>query len=138
MSGEPVLIIDDNPMNLKLEKLVLEVEAYKVQTARDAKEALSVLKDFQPDLILMDLQLPDVDGVELTRQLKAIPQYKDVPIVIVTSYSQKGDEDRAWAAGCDEYIHKPIDTKALPAIVGSFLRRKGTDGPSAENSRTNS
>ncbi len=136
MSGEPVLIIDDNPMNLKLEKLVLEVEAYKVRIAHSASEALSLLQDFQPELILMDLQLPDVDGVELTRQIKAKPQFKDIPIVIVTSYSQKGDEDRAWAAGCDEYIHKPIDTKALPAIVGSFLRRKGTDGPSAVKSNT--
>lgn len=130
MSREPILIIDDNPMNLKLEKLLLEVENYVVRTAKDASEALEVLQSFKPLLILMDLQLPGIDGAELTRQLKRTPQYRGIPVIIITSYSQKGDEERARAAGCVDYLHKPIDTQALPVVVGKYLR-KSADGPSA-------
>jgi CheY-like chemotaxis protein len=130
MSGELILIIDDNLMNLKLEKLLLEVENYEILTARDAKEALQVLQTFIPKLILMDLQLPGIDGAELTRQLKRVPQYRDIPVIIVTSYSQKGDEERARAAGCVDYFHKPIDTQALPLVIEKHIR-KSADGPSA-------
>ncbi len=123
MSHEPILIIDDNIMNLKLERVLLEIEQYEVRTAKDAPEALRVLETFLPRLILMDLQMPDMDGVELTLKLKADSRYRDIPILMVTSYTQKGDADRALAAGCDAYITKPIDTQALPGLVAGLLNK---------------
>ena len=130
MAKETVLIVDDNPMNLKLERTLLEIEDYKVMTAKSAEDALETLKNFTPKLILMDLQLPGIDGVELTRQLKNDPNYNHIRVLLVTSYGQMGDEKRAWEAGCDGYITKPIDTKTFPAAVANCLQNH-TDGPSA-------
>ena len=131
MSNEPILIVDDNPMNLKLERVILEVEKYQVKTARNAEETIQVLHDFHPRLILMDLGLPGLDGVELTKQLKADLKNKDIIILMATSYTQKGDEARAKAAGCDSLITKPIDTQALPGIIAGYLR----DGKSRSETR---
>ena len=122
MSNEPILIVDDNLMNLKLERVILEVEKYQVKTAQSAEETLRILQNFHPRLILMDLGLPGLDGVELTKRLKADPTNKDIIILMATSYTQKGDEQRAKAAGCDALITKPIDTQALPGIIAGFLR----------------
>lgn len=121
MAGEPVLIIDDNPTNLKVVRVLLSVEGYDVKTATDAEEAVRVLKTFRPRLILMDLQLPGMDGLRLTRRLKADPATKDIRVLAVTAYAMKGDEQKALEAGCDGYVTKPIDTRALPAIVAGFL-----------------
>lgn len=129
MAMEPVLIVDDNPMNLKLERTLLELENYKVLTAKNAEDALETLKSFQPQLIVMDLQMPGMDGVELTRKLKADPKTKMIKVLLLTSYAQMGDEKRAREAGCDGYVHKPIDTKTFPGIVADCLR-KDTNGPS--------
>jgi CheY-like chemotaxis protein len=129
MAMEPVLIVDDNPMNLKLERTLLELENYKVLTAKSAEDALETLKSFQPQLIVMDLQMPGMDGVELTRKLKTDPKTQGIKVLLLTSYAQMGDEKRALEAGCDGYIYKPIDTKAFPAIVADCLR-KDTNGPS--------
>ena len=123
MSNEPILVVDDNPMNQKLERVLLEIEQYQVRTAKDAPEALRVLETFMPRLILMDLQMPDMDGLELTKKLKSDSRYKDIIILMVTSYAQKGDADRALAAGCDGYLTKPIDTQALPDLIAGFLRK---------------
>jgi two-component system, cell cycle response regulator DivK len=124
MPNEPILIVDDNLMNLKLIKRLLEVEQYQALTAKNAEETLALLERFHPRLILMDFQLPGLDGVELTRQLRKDPKNKDVIIVMVTSYDQKGEEKKARAAGCDGYITKPIDTEALSGLVADFLQRK--------------
>lgn len=124
MPNEPILIVDDNLLNLKLIKRLLEVEQYQPLTAQNADETLALLERFHPRLILMDFQLPGLDGVELTRQLRANPKNKDITIVMVTSYDQKGEEEKARAAGCDAYIIKPIDTQALSGLVGDFLRHK--------------
>jgi CheY-like chemotaxis protein len=123
MSNEPILIIDDSPMNLKLERVLLEIEKYQVRTAKDAPEALRVLETYKPGLILMDLQMPGMDGLELAKKLKADARYKDIVIIMATSYALKGDADRALAAGCDGYLTKPIDTQALPVLVAGFLRK---------------
>lgn len=127
MAQEPILIVDDNPMNLKLGKRLLEMEGYQVLTARNAEEALKLLERFHPRLILMDFQLPGVDGVELTKRLRAMSENDETVILMVTSYDQQGDEERAKAAGCDGYLHKPLDTQALPKVVAEFLER-GRDG----------
>src|SRR5579862_5685861 len=98
MSNEPILVIDDNALNLKLAKRLLEIEQYQVLTAKSAEEALRLLSRFQPLLILMDFGLPGVDGVELTSQLRKDPNTKSTVIIIVSSYDQKGDEEKARAA----------------------------------------
>lgn len=120
---EPILIVDDNAVNLKLTKVLLAKEGYDVKTAMDAEEALKVLETFKPRLILMDLQLPGMDGLTLTRQLKAAPETKDIAIVALTAYAMKGDEEKAVAAGCDGYITKPIDTQALPRFIEGLLKK---------------
>ena len=124
MTGDPILIVDDHPQNLKLVRLVLEASGFIVLTAGDAEEAMRVLEKTSPGLILMDLQLPGMDGLELTRQLKTDPLRRDIPVIAVTAYAMKGDEDKAYAAGCDAYVPKPIDTEALPALVAEHLARR--------------
>lgn len=124
MASESILIVDDNPVNLKLVRVLLTGEGYEVRTATDADEALAVLEGFRPRLILMDLQLPGMDGLELTRRLKADPATRDTVVLAVTAYAMKGDEQKALAAGCDGYVAKPIDTRTLPTFVAEHLSRK--------------
>jgi CheY-like chemotaxis protein len=121
MSGERVLIVDDNPTNLKLAQIVLTDESYDVRTAVDAESALEVLETFVPRLVLMDLQLPGMDGLTLTRKLKADPRYRQIIIIALTAYAMKGDADKARAAGCDDYITKPIDIDGLVKSVATWL-----------------
>jgi CheY-like chemotaxis protein len=125
MSGEAVLIVDDNAVNLKLVRLTLTVAGYEVKTAIDAEQAMTVLASFRPRLILMDIQLPGMDGLELTRRLKGNPATSAAIILAVTAYAMKGDEERAIAAGCDGYVTKPIDTRTLAETVAHHLERKG-------------
>jgi CheY-like chemotaxis protein len=121
MPGEEVLVIDDNAVNLRLLSVLLRAEGFVVRTASSADEAGRRLAASTPRLILMDIQLPDVDGLTLTRRLKADPRTSAIPIVAVTSYAMRGDEEKARAAGCDGYISKPIDTRALPGLVRAAL-----------------
>lgn len=121
MSNEPILIVDDNAINLKLLRLTLEAAGYEIQTANDAKQALEVLASFRPRLILMDIQMPGMDGLELTRLLKSNAATRDAIIVAVTAYAMKGDEKRARDAGCDGYITKPVDTRTLARRVAGYL-----------------
>jgi len=123
MPGDPILIVDDNVQNLKLARVVLSGEGYEVRTAGDAEEALKVLDSFTPKLILMDLQLPRMDGLELTRLLKADPRRRSIVIVALTAYAMKGDDNKALAAGCDGYLSKPIDIEVLPRVVAAHLAR---------------
>jgi len=124
MAQETILIVDDNPLNMKLVNVLLAGEGYSVRTAADAEEALAVLDKCHPQMILMDIQLPGVDGLELTRRLKANPSTRDITIVGLTAYAMKGDEERIRSAGCDGYIPKPIDTRALPGLIKRFLNRE--------------
>jgi two-component system, cell cycle response regulator DivK len=123
MAGEAILIVDDNALNLKLARVVLEAAGYKVQTAVNAEDAIALLETSIPRLILMDLQLPGMDGLDLTRRLKADPGRRDILIVALTAYPMKGDEEKALLAGCDAYISKPIDTDALPKLIAALLAR---------------
>jgi CheY-like chemotaxis protein len=129
LSGEPVLIVDDNPANLKLARVILAAEGYEVRVAVDAEEALALLAHFRPRLILMDLQLPRMDGLTLTRRLKADAATRDITILALTAYAMKGDEAKALQAGCDGYITKPIDTRALPAVIARCLAAQGRANP---------
>ena len=121
MSRAKLLMVDDNPGNLKLLSFILGKHGYEMRLALDAEQALSILKEFRPQLILMDIQLPGMDGLELTRRLKADPDYRDIVIVAVTASAMKGDEEVAIAAGCDGYITKPIDTRTIPGVVERYL-----------------
>jgi CheY-like chemotaxis protein len=126
MAHESILIVDDNPVNMKLVRVLLTGEGYEVGIAVDANEALAALKSSQPDLILMDIQLPGIDGLELTRRLKADPTTRHIKIVGLTAYAMKGDEERILAAGCDGYIPKPIDTRTLPNLIAGYLKAETT------------
>lgn len=128
MASERILVVDDNPTNLKLLSFLLESQGYEVRVAETAAQALAVLECFAARLILMDIQLPDIDGLTLTRRLRASGLAAGVAIVAVTAYAMKGDEQRAIAAGCNGYISKPIDTRTLPARVAAFLAAGSTTG----------
>lgn len=121
MSNEDILIVDDNPANLKLARVLLQVEGYTVRTATDAEDALRQLSTFTPKVILMDIQLPGMDGLELARRLKADVATKDILIFALTAYAMKGDEDKARAVGCDGYITKPIDIDSLTKVIAQHL-----------------
>ena len=121
MAGEPILIVDDNQLNLKLTRILLEKNGYMVRTAGDGNEALALLAEFSPKLILMDLQLPGMDGLEVTRRIKSNPSMSAIIVVALTAYAMKGDEEKARAAGCDGYITKPIDTRTLPTQIREYL-----------------
>lgn len=122
MAGEPILIVDDNAQNLKLARVILTSEGYQVRTAVDAEDALTILESFEPRVILMDLQLPRMDGLSLTRLLKSDPRRRDIAIIAVTAYAMKGDDEKAFEAGCDDYMSKPIDAQALLTMIARQLR----------------
>jgi two-component system cell cycle response regulator DivK len=124
MAGEPILIVDDTPVNLKLTRILLVNEGYKVMTAASAEEALELLRSYHPFLVLADIQLPGIDGLELTRRIKQEEKTRDISVVALTAFAMKGDEQRAIDAGCDGYITKPIDTRALGAKIREFLGRR--------------
>ena len=133
MANEPILVVDDNALNLKLARLLLGTEGYQVRTAEHAPAALAVLETFHPRMILMDIQLPGMDGLELTRRLRADPWFDDVIILAVTAFAMKEDEQKAMDAGCDGYVAKPLDTRSLPDLVRAYLdreRQKPTPDPS--------
>lgn len=118
-----ILIVDDNPTNAKLVAYLMVASGYEVTTAIDADAALDRVRERSPDLILMDVQLPGIDGLELTRRLKSDPATRDIVIVAVTAFAMKGDEAKALEAGCDGYITKPIDTRTLPQTIARHLAR---------------
>ena len=123
MSSAAILIVDDNPVNLKLVRVLLMAEGYDVRTAADAEEALEIVGAWHPHLILMDIQLPGMDGLELTQRLKADPATREIVILALTAYAMKGDEEKDLAAGCDGYLAKPIDTRALSSIIAGYVRQ---------------
>ena len=128
MAGERILVVDDNAANLKLVRVVLTGDGYDVRVAGDAEEARRVLQGFRPDLILMDLQLPGMDGLTFTRWLKSDPSTHDIRIVALTAYAMKGDERKARDAGCDGYLTKPVDTRTLGEVVARHLAPDPDEG----------
>ena len=118
-----ILLVDDNATNLKLAADVLSLDGHVIIKAFDAFEALKVIDSLVPDLILVDLAMPGMDGLTLTRKLKSEGPCRDVPIVALTASAMKGDDYKALAAGCDGYITKPIDTRTFGRTVAAFLPR---------------
>jgi two-component system cell cycle response regulator DivK len=128
MSTGRILVVEDNPLNLKLIRDVLVFQGYDVVEARTGEEGVHLAHDLVPDLVLMDLQLPGIDGVEALRLLRQDPVVGDVPVVAVTAFAMKEDRERADANGFDGYLAKPISVRALPAQVEAFLGRSRPDG----------
>jgi CheY-like chemotaxis protein len=133
MPGERILVVDDTPINLKLTRILLSHEGYDVRTANSGAEALRMLESFRPRLVLADLQMPEMDGFEMTRRIKSDPRYRDILVVALTALALKGDEERAIEAGCDGYITKPIDTKALGERIRGYLHTGNDSSPSASD-----
>jgi two-component system cell cycle response regulator DivK len=121
MNEKKILVVEDNAMNLELVSDLLEAGGYRVLQARDGREALTVAANEQPDLILMDLQLPEIDGLEATRRLKQCRSTAHIGIVALTAHAMLGDEEKTREAGCTGYIAKPIDTREFVGVVAGYL-----------------
>ena len=124
MDGKNILLVEDNPVNRRLAVFLLRSQGYEVREATTALEALEMLEKERPDLIVMDIQLPGMDGLEATRKIKAQPATTDIPIIAVTSYAMNGDREKAMAAGCAGYVTKPIDKNVFIREVAAHLGGK--------------
>lgn len=124
MPGEQILIVEDNVKNLKLLRAVLRVKGYATIEAETGEAALALAREHKPALILMDIQLPGIDGREVMRILKAEPGTRRIPVVALTAFAMKGDEESLLAEGFDGYVSKPIDVRELPGLVESHLGRR--------------
>jgi CheY-like chemotaxis protein len=132
MSKKRILIVDDNETNLKLFSQLLLFPNYELQTVTTAALARVAVASFKPDLILLDVQLPDMDGLTLARLLKADETTRSIPIVAVTAYAMKGDEERARASGVDGYLTKPVERHEFRRIVAEYLSKGGSNAPDAD------
>lgn len=116
-----VLIVEDNELNMKLFHDLLEAQGYDILQTRDGMEALRMARQHKPDLILMDIQLPEVSGLEVTKWIKEDDELKSIPIIAVTAFAMKGDEEKIREGGCEAYIAKPISVSNFLATVEKFL-----------------
>jgi two-component system, cell cycle response regulator DivK len=121
--NKTILVVEDQEDNRQILRDLLASAGFRMVEAHDGRQALSVAQSERPALILMDIQLPLVDGYEATRSIKRDPQLKHIPIIAVTSYALSGDEKKALEAGCDAYVAKPYSTRQLLAKIGEFLER---------------
>jgi CheY-like chemotaxis protein len=122
MDNKTILVIEDNELNMKLVVSLLKMGNYGVLEAPDAETGMKILQEKKPDLILMDIQLPGMDGLTATQVIKADPDMQDIPVVAFTSFAMDGDEKKAFSAGCVGYITKPLDTQNFLTILKDFLR----------------
>ncbi len=122
METKTILVVEDNELNMKLVKGLIKIGKYRMLGASDAESGIQLIREQRPDLILMDIQLPGMDGLSATKILKKDPDVKDIPIVALTSYAMQGDKEKALAAGCTGYIAKPIDTRKFLETVSQYLK----------------
>ncbi len=127
MGGARILVVDDDPPNAKLTRILLQDHGYDVRVARNAAEAQATLADWLPHLVLMDVQMPGMDGLTLTTLLRADPRTAGLIIVALTAYAMPGDREKSLDAGCDDYVAKPFDIRELPQLVAEWLER-GREG----------
>ena len=116
-----ILIVEDNDLNMKLFNDLLQANGYNTVQTKSGMEALKLTREHRPDLILMDIQLPEISGLEVTKRLKADDDLKDIPIVAVTAFAMKGDEEKIRQGGCEGYIAKPISVPHFLKTVARFL-----------------
>lgn len=124
MAGKNILLIEDNEVNRRLAGFLLRSQGYQVREATTAAAAFEMVEKERPDLIVMDIQLPGMDGLEVTRKLKEQPATADIPVVAVTSFAMKGDREKALAAGCAGYVTKPIDKNTFIQEVAAHVGNK--------------
>ena len=122
MQRKKILMIEDNVLNMKLVRSLLKIGNYEMLEALDAETGIQLVRRHRPDLILMDIQLPGMDGLRATRIIKDDPDIKNIPVVAVTSYAMQGDDVKASEAGCSGYITKPINTKEFLKTIELYLR----------------
>ncbi|MGE3831632.1 MAG: response regulator [Parvibaculaceae bacterium] len=120
--AKTVLIVEDNELNMKLFNDLLEANGYRVLQTRDGLSALDIARQQMPDLILMDIQLPEVSGIEVTKWLKEDDDLRKIPVIAVTAFAMKGDEEKIREGGCEAYISKPISVMSFLKTVDSFLK----------------
>ena len=128
MSEKKILLVEDNPVNRRLAEFLLRSQGYDVRAAATGVEAFEMLERERPDLIVMDIQLPGMDGLEVTRKLKEQPATADIPVIAVTSYAMKGDREKALAAGCAGYVTKPIDKNIFIQEIAAHVGSKSKTG----------
>ena len=126
---EKILIVEDSPQSMRLLEMVLGAKGYTLLKATDGEEALDMAMREQPDLVIMDVQIPKLSGLEVTRKLRETPAFSHTPIIGITAYAMKGDRERVIESGCDAYLSKPISTRELPEVIAQMLlqRRKDKD-----------
>jgi two-component system cell cycle response regulator DivK len=124
MTRHQILVVEDNERNLKLVRDVLQFAGYEVISARSGEQGVALARERTPDLVLMDLQLPTMDGAEALRILRDDPLTRGIPVVAVTAFAMKDDRERALDAGFDSYLEKPINVRSFPELVRGFLQRK--------------
>lgn len=120
-----ILVVDDHELNLKLAREILSARGYEVVMAACGEEAVKVARERRPALVLLDMHLPDMDGLEVLSRLRSLPETKDLPVIALTAQAMAGDRDRFLAAGCDGYIQKPISLRTFPQQVEQFLPEPG-------------
>ena len=121
MAGERIMIVEDNERNIKLLRDVLGAHGYRTIEARSGEDAIALVPVERPELVLMDIQLPGMDGVAALRELRGMAATAGTPVIAVTAFAMKDDRERLLAAGFDGYVEKPIDVRALPALLRSYL-----------------
>ena len=126
MNATRVLVVEDNERNLKLVRDVLQYAGYEIIEASTGEEGVELAQSLSPDVILMDLQLPDIDGMEALRRIRKSPATADVPVIAVTAFAMRNDRARAFDAGFDGYLEKPLSVRELPAQVQQFLTARRT------------
>jgi len=119
--SDRILIVEDNPQNMRLMEMIFSAKNYVLLKASDGEEALELARKEHPDLIIMDMQLPRMSGLEVTRRLRQLPAFSETPIIAITAYAMKGDREKALNAGCDAYLSKPINARELPKVIAQFL-----------------
>lgn len=119
--SKTVMIVEDNELNMKLFRDLIEAHGYKTVHTRSGLAAMDLAREHHPDLILMDIQLPEISGLDVTRQLKADATLKSIPVIAVTAFAMKGDEERIRQGGCEAYISKPISVTHFIDTIKSFL-----------------
>ena len=121
---EKILIVEDNPLHMRLMEMTLRGKNYTLLKAADGEEALDIAQREQPDLIIMDIRLPGMNGFEVTRKLRENPAFSYTPIIALTAFAMMGDGDKVIESGCDTYLTKPFDTRELPGVIAKMLPNK--------------
>lgn len=121
MENKKVLLVEDNELNLKLYLYALRPVDAQILVARNGNEALDQIFNERPDLVVLDIQIPGISGIDVAKQVRDNPEFADLPIIAVTAYSMAGDKEKILAAGCNYYLSKPIDTRAFPKILQAIL-----------------